>query len=598
MLDVTVAAGDPEGLIKGEKTAGNYVGKDKIKWNERSLIEQKSVLDAFSPGYANQAIFASEYKPRVILLSIGGNDVGFANIVRTCIDFGEIPETCYQYYENRLQVMKTIQSQYYRLVKTYKDVRSASGGARVYVMAYPQIAKEGGNCGNNVRLTAKEVQFSAQLVSYLNSIIKRAAAEAGVYYVDTENALSGHRLCEASGSQLAVNGLTNGDDLGLPAGVQVGSKKYYAALGQESYHPNRYGHNLMGQVILAKTNNLTVTMPSPTMLGIPAIDLNSPMLKNMPHAPEQQLHTEAIQWADTSDMPAVLIQQNQYTTQIKPGTLAPSSNVQIVIHSEPVVLYEGTYMEGMQVRFSVPGSLAPGFHTIDIYGTSSDGERVDYRQLVYIAASVDDYDGDDVPNATDPCVSAYQAGEDTDADGIDDACDGLIAAPSSIAPEEVPELPVSSPLTLETSDEVNPYEDGLVAPYMEPVVEEPNPTNDDSASDQETPLVTPVITTASGSTTSNTLASVQQLARGNVAAYFGYVLTPGEETVPANAAALENAHTAILGETVPSNVPHSIVVPGSKNVQKTGTTKFVYAAIFAAILVLLVWRVRIRRKAA
>ncbi len=66
--------------------------------------------------------------------------------------------------------MQNIIDRYDDLVKTYETVAASSGG-KVYVVAYPQVAKPGGNCGANVNLNADEVQFSADLITYLNSIL-------------------------------------------------------------------------------------------------------------------------------------------------------------------------------------------------------------------------------------------------------------------------------------------------------------------------------------------------------------------------------------------------------------------------------------------
>jgi lysophospholipase L1-like esterase len=275
MLDVSMAAGDPETDPKKKITnEDQYRGKDKSSWGQRAPSKKELIINNFSPGYAQQSIFAREYKPRVALLSIGGNDINFAGIIRTCVDVGEVVDTCYRYYEDRVGIMKQILGQYERLVKTYKSLMQESG-SRLYVVGYPQIAKVGGDCGVNVRLDAKEVAFSAQLITYFNSVIKKAAAEAGAYYVDIETALNGSRLCEATMQQTgAVNGLTKGNDI-------------LWLVGNESFHPNTYGHRLMAQRIMINSTNMTAAMPRPVPNNKPTLDLNNSLLNGMPHAPEQ-----------------------------------------------------------------------------------------------------------------------------------------------------------------------------------------------------------------------------------------------------------------------------------------------------------------------
>jgi hypothetical protein len=58
--------------------------------------------------------------------------------------------------------------------------------------------------------------------------------------------------------------------------------------------------------------------------------------------------------------------------------------------------------------------------------------------LVYIAASLDDIDGDGVPNNQEACFALSPGGVDTDSDGIDDACDPVIGdAPKPGYPAQV-----------------------------------------------------------------------------------------------------------------------------------------------------------------
>src|SRR5207248_441170 len=84
------------------------------------------------------------------------------------------------------------------------------------------------------------------IVDYLNGALQQAATQAKVSFIDISQALRGHRLCEAKGYDVAVNGLTAGTDAGL-FGVRL--------FGKESYHPNALGQSLMEAAILHQTNN-------------------------------------------------------------------------------------------------------------------------------------------------------------------------------------------------------------------------------------------------------------------------------------------------------------------------------------------------------
>jgi hypothetical protein len=512
MLDVSMAAGDPETNLKKKiNSEREYQGKDKISWEERLDSNREALLYGFLPGYAQQHIFAREYKPRAILLSVGGNDINFAGIIRTCIDAGEVPDTCYQYYEDRLQVMQQILGQYDRLVKTYKSVMQESGG-RLYVVGYPQIAKPGGSCGVNVRLSAKEVEFSHQLIAYLNSIIKRAATEAGAFYVDIETALNGARLCEATKQQpIAVNGLTKGNDI-------------LWLVGNESFHPNAYGHKLISQRIIANTSNITAAMPRPTANNKPTLDLNSALLSGVPHAPEQQRHTESIKWTNTEN-PPLFVKDKKYQTNIGTDQLKSGSNVKITLRSEPVILYEGIYNESIPIVLTIPDTIVPGFHTIDMYGIDTEGDPIDLREVVYVAANNEDYDGDGIANSSDACIAVMQNGVDEDQDEQDDACDSVI---TTAPPQEdpLPELPPASSAVIEESPSAeNKYANSLLKPYVPPSADEALRTTPTNGANEST-------VTADASRAIITTESPYTLKPG-LLPNFGYVLTPRDSDEPA-----------------------------------------------------------------
>ncbi len=570
MYDVTVTSVFAEGIKDENEQKYGGQGADRYtrKWANR---DSTTILNTFTPGYANQVIFTREYKPRTILLSIGGNDIHFANILSSCVDPKSSKGTCYEYYEDRIQIMKNVLEQYDKLVKTYKSVLTESGGARVYVVGYPQIAKVDGNCGANVLMNSAEIRFGSQLITYLNSIIKRAAAEAGAYYVDTESALNGYRLCEAPKNKAAMNGATKGNDSG-PLNM----------IGQESYHPTVFGHKLLGQTILAKTYNLTVTMPAPVKNNKPALDTTNALLQ-VPHNPEADQRSRSIKWPE-SDAVSLFQQNNRYTTNIPPGTLQKVKPIEIVLHSTPVTLYEGDYSD-QPVVITIPSTVEPGFHRLDIYGTDSSGQPIDLRQVVYVTASATNYDGDDLPNLTDPCPSLPQSGTDEDADGIDDACDGEIR--DIPLDDPLPELPPQNPLSFDSDDaEDEGYANSLLKPYVLPQVK---PTEENSSSQTKTD--SNILSTASnpGAGMASQLTTALRVS-GNLAPYYGHALFTHNESMQ-NAANPQGSTTEVLGTTT-LRVPKIVSSEGSNDWRLV----YVLASVFVVFMAALMLRKKARRK--
>lgn len=534
MLDVTVAAGDPRGkVMKEDGYKGQVQGKKK--WGSRN---QDPIVDNFSPGYANQVVFAETFTPRTVLLSIGGNDIHFSDIVTSCVNAFH-RDNCYNYYEDRVELMQQILGQHDRLVKTYKDVAQKSHG-RVYVVGYPQVAKEDGNCGNNVRLNAAEVRFSSQLITFLNAVIKSATTEAGVRYVDVEAALKGYLLCEAPKGQAGVNGITKGNDSG-PGPFNV--------IGNESYHPTAFGHKLLARAITKDTENLTNGKAN-VIYAKPTINPNQPLLQGVP---KLNRIVRTLRWSEKT-YTDTLKKEVKYVVGPK-KFLKKATHFQVVIHSEPRVLAEGEVGDD-PVMVSLPADLELGFHALDIYGTDDAGQPVDYREVVYVTGGATDIDGDGIANAVDSCPAWPQEGADEDGDGVDDACDGVIG---SAAVETAPVLPPTQPedVTTEQDEEsLSGQEDSLLTEYIPPkrpddIVPPTNPSDQPGPiahgghqqQTENTPAAAPQNRVAShtGATSALPLQTLTAVSHGFVASAVAAQPEPYEEYVTQAGA------TAVLG---------------------------------------------------
>jgi hypothetical protein len=398
-----------------------YIGqvRDKVPESGR---DKNPILSNFLPGYLYQQEFAAAYQPEAMLLSVGGDDIGFADIVKQCVA-NQGGGTCYDTYEDRAELLSEIDRTYPKLVHTYQILREQSGGGRLYVVGYPQVAKPGGDCGLNVHLNAEEVVFSSQLVEYLNDVIRQAADTAGVAYVDVAHAFDGHRLCEASAGQSAMNGFTVGSD----AGVIIGNRPINF-IGAESYHPTPLGYRLLADVIAHETAGLTTSMPNPKPYTLPAYDPNLPILQTMPRTNRA---LNQMQYDNTLTDDVLLHGATQHVAMDAISSpLAPGSAYQVVLHSDPIILATSIAAAdgSIDTNVVVPGAATPGYHTLHIYGQDIAGTAIDIQKPVYVAATESDYDGNGVPNSGSRCLLFAVSGIDSDRDGVDDACDADITA--------------------------------------------------------------------------------------------------------------------------------------------------------------------------
>jgi len=372
-----------------------------VNWNELTANQPAllaSIMTNYLPGYVAQQRFVSQYQPSIITLGIGGNNVGFGNILERCIEphtnLHLVSNTCFATYEDRQELLTLVKKTGTGLRKLYQQLLKQDPGVTLYVIGYPQISVDNGSCALNVHFNTSELEFADELVDQINGAISAAASAAGAQYVDITQALAGHRLCETSSFNIAVNGLTAGNDSGLGD---------FNFLGSESYHPNALGQQLIEQAILRQTNNLKRGSTSPARTDTSAAFLTAPK-SNRPVNQLLSAHSVTAGQVKGGQKTTILLNPLSY------GLTADSYSVHLD-GAQGVVIGSITNGSGDYV---VPDGTIAGVHTIDIIGSNQTGEPVDISQPVV------------VNSVAGPCAPLAASGQDSDADGIDDACDPFI----------------------------------------------------------------------------------------------------------------------------------------------------------------------------
>lgn len=209
-------------------------------------------LGEWLPGAKPQYQYLEKATPSVVTISMIGNDIGFADKLKRCI-IG--PGSCFRFREERESIAHEIYRKFGTLVGLYKHIQYTAPDANIYVLGYPQIFSSSSTCGGVGGLSAwldtEERLLARGMVTYLNAVIKTATEKAGVVYIDVEDSFAGRQLCDAGTK--AVNGLTRGDDIPSWTG--------FGPIGNESFHPNATGHQIISQNILSQSLNLSKPMP-------------------------------------------------------------------------------------------------------------------------------------------------------------------------------------------------------------------------------------------------------------------------------------------------------------------------------------------------
>jgi hypothetical protein len=412
--------GDTGGGYRGQVKGG--VSLDQLRQSQPLLLE--TVESHFIPGYVAQQRFISRWQPRIATVSIGGNDIGFGHILQNCvmphISLRANANSCYNTYEDRQELSRLIDRTVPRWTALYKQLQRQAPGSRLYAVGYPQVALAGGNCALNVHLDRQELELAAGVIDYLNQSIREAAGAAGVTYIDISQALAGHRLCETASYNVAVNGLTAGNDAGI---FKTGP------IGKESYHPNALGHRLIEQAILEQTANFAAPAES---LAAPAAQ-GGAGVKSLPDAPVSGRPLTALIPKDNlTDSVArrggtLAVNIDGAESGLRPGTIY---SVRLDSAAGSVLGNMTSGSDGdVSGQVVLPEQTPPGGHSVVVTGPGQTDETVAVSQPVYVPAGDADSDGDGIDDMVDSCPGAINSGRDDDRDGTDDTCDALIGPP-------------------------------------------------------------------------------------------------------------------------------------------------------------------------
>lgn len=339
---------------------GQTVGGTPRRQKQLGSVEQ--YLSDFSPGYIAQEEFIARYQPEIITISIGGNDVGFGDIVRSCVEPKLGNNTCYKTYEDRLEILQAIDRTISRWIDLYIRIAEMSPQSHIYAIGYPQLLASDGNCGLNVLLDQDEINFASGLITYIDEAMKQAAVTAGINFIDVSQAFIGHRLCETTDDKVAVNGLTAGNDT---AGI----------LGKESYHPNALGHSLLKNTILAQTSNLNIK---------PAI-ASKIQSSHLLDAPKSGREVTSLSWGQYTNQPVKKSAEMAFELDCLEYGLLPGNPYTLKLDGLALKQLTCSEQNEMEGNFIVPTDTSIGTQIMDLVGLNQLGKEIDIRQAVDVA---------------------------------------------------------------------------------------------------------------------------------------------------------------------------------------------------------------------
>ena len=150
----------------------------------------------------------------LITMTIGGNDIGFANLIYQCT----LSDCSAAVDSTRANLETTLGPALNQVFTTVKS--RAALGARIIVLGYPRVFSSA-SCFGTLGMTSTERTKANALADALDQVIAAHAAVGGVIYKSAISAFTGHAVCSFSPWLNGLNLFNSG----------------------ESYHPSRSGHS-------------------------------------------------------------------------------------------------------------------------------------------------------------------------------------------------------------------------------------------------------------------------------------------------------------------------------------------------------------------
>jgi lysophospholipase L1-like esterase len=172
---------------------------------------------------------------KVVLLSLGGDDLGFLNVLQECMKLAIAPagSPCQQHYtvNGADQLAGGIQTEQPKVEAVLTEIRQRAPQARVVLVGYPDMFPQSGGCWPAVPITNGDVAYLRGTEVKINAMEAAAASATGVTFIDTYTPTTGHDFCQPE-SNRDVEGLLPGS-IALP------------------FHPNARGQQAMATAVLA-----------------------------------------------------------------------------------------------------------------------------------------------------------------------------------------------------------------------------------------------------------------------------------------------------------------------------------------------------------
>ncbi len=346
------------------------------KTNSELADIKTQALNNFTPGILPQLDFVRKYQPDAVTIMGGGNDVGFAEIIKYCATINDTyikhAGTCDYVLSgsdlNKL-LLASIKSQYDNAASLITRIKTISPSTKIYIIGYPKFlaAQYEGNCKLGAGfLNLAERRGINNGTGLLNIVLKKVAFDHKVNYINVEDSLAGGRMCEKTAHYVT--------DLNDLMGGPLGSYQENMA---QAFHPNAEGHLRIANSALQDSSDLLVRGKETTYVPAPVILPN-------------QLTDSTLSKASRNLLLNMGSAKGLIKISAPAGTFKSNTRVELVIHSREAKLgYVISEADGSikESTFQLPKGIDAGQHVVVARSFDAAGKTKIAYQFIMIENS-------------------------------------------------------------------------------------------------------------------------------------------------------------------------------------------------------------------
>jgi lysophospholipase L1-like esterase len=139
---------------------------------------------------------------QLVTIGIGGNDIGFSDIVRECATADRSGTPCQDHFVHGGddEISQRIKDTAPKVADVLEGIHSRASDARVFVVNYPSILPDSGpGCWPQLPFADADVPYLRDKQHELNAMLAKQAASNAAVLVDVFTPSIGHDACQAAG---------------------------------------------------------------------------------------------------------------------------------------------------------------------------------------------------------------------------------------------------------------------------------------------------------------------------------------------------------------------------------------------------------------